>query len=247
MSRAARLTLAALVFFFSVTSPGWAGPPYITDDPEPTRTGRWENYVFLAGTSTPGGTAGQAGLEFNYGGAPNLQLTLTLPEDYVSSHRTRAALGDLTMAAKYRFLRPPDGSWLPDAAIFPALTLPSGSRRFDTGHASLFVPLWLEKDFGKWSTFGGGGYDVNPGSGQKNYSLLGWAVTRSFGEHLDLGVEIYHQAPSSAGETAQTNLGVGAIYQVTKHWALMASGGPGLVKPLRSSATAFYVSLQFTN
>ncbi len=183
----------------------------------------------------------------NYGGAPDLQLTLTLPEDYASSHDIRAALGDLTLAAKYRFLHAREGSWLPDAAIFPALTLPSGSRRSDTGHASLFIPIWPEKNFGTWSTFGGGGFDANPGVGQRNYALLGWAVTRSFGERLNLGVEIYHQTPSNAGGMAQTNLGVGATFQMTKHWAVMASGGPDLEKPSRSGATAFYVSLQFTN
>jgi hypothetical protein len=138
----------------------------------------------------------------------------------------RGALGDLTMAAKYRFLHAADGSWLPDAAIFPALTLPSGSRSFDTGHASLFVPIWLEKDLGEWSIFGGG-YDVNPGFGRETYALRGWAVTRNFDEHLNLGVEIYHQTPRSAGGPAQTNLGVDAIYQVTKQRAVMASGGPG--------------------
>jgi hypothetical protein len=225
----------------------WAGPPYITDDPEPTRTGGWENYLYISGTNTPGTTAGQAGVELNYGAANNLQLSLTLPEDYVLSNGLRAGGGDLDIGAKYRFLSAASDSWLPDAAVFPSVTVPTGAPGFGTGHASLFIPVWLEKDFGKWSTFGGGGYDVNPGVGQRNYTFAGWAVTRSFGEHLNLGVEIYHQTPSISGGTALTNLGFGAIYQMTKHWAVMASGGPGLERPSRSGASAFYISLQFTN
>jgi hypothetical protein len=49
------------------------------------------------------------------------------------------------------------------------------------------------------------------------------------------------------GGPALTNLGFGAIYQLTRHWALMASGGPGLQSPVRAGASAFYASLQFTN
>jgi hypothetical protein len=43
MSQAARLALAALA---ATVSRAWAGPPYVTDDPEPTRTGGWENHLF---------------------------------------------------------------------------------------------------------------------------------------------------------------------------------------------------------
>ena len=224
-----------------------AGPPFITDDPEPTWTGGWENYLYISGTNTPGTTAGQAGVELNYGAVNNLQLSLTVPEDYVLSNGLRAGGGDLDIGAKYRFLESAGDGWLPDAAVFPAVTVPTGAPGFGTGHASLFIPVWLEKDFGKWSTFGGGGYDVNPGVDQRNYAFAGWAVTRSFGEHLNLGVEIYHQTPIISGGAAQTNLGFGVIYQMTKHWAVMASGGPGLERPSRSGVSAFYVSLQFTN
>jgi hypothetical protein len=224
-----------------------AGPPYITDDPEPTHNGGWENYLYASGTNTAGATAGQVGMELNYGAARNLQLTLTVPEDYVSSHGLSGGFGDLEIGAKYRFLKPAGASWLPDAAVFPAVTVPTGARGFDTGEASLFIPVWLEKDFGNWSLFGGGGYDVNPGFGQRNYTLAGLALTRSFGEYLNLGIEIYHQTPSSAGGEALTNVAIGAVYQVTKHWALMASGGPGVERPSRAGTFAFYISLQFTD
>ncbi len=224
-----------------------AGPPYTTDDPEPTPAGGWENYVFVTGVAKPGETAGQTGLELNYGGAQDLQLSLSVPLDYDDRHALRAGGGDVDLGVKYRLLHPPANSWLPDAAIFPSLTLPTGSRAFDTGHPTFFLPLWLEKDLGKWSIFGGGGYQVNPGGNQRNFALVGWAATYSFSERLNLGVEIYHQTPASIGGPALTNLGFGAIYQMTDHWAVMASGGPGLQTPSRSGSSAFYASLQFTN
>ena len=56
-----------------------AGPPYLTDDPEPTDYQHFEIYTFTEGTATRDGTSGEGGIDFNYGGAPNLQLTATVP------------------------------------------------------------------------------------------------------------------------------------------------------------------------
>ena len=242
-----RGALAALGATLTLAGPALAGPPYVTDDPEPTRTGGWENYAFVSGANTPGETAGEAGVELNYGGAPDLQLSLDLPLAFDGARPFRAAGGDVQASLKYRFLHQSDGGWTPDVAVFPAVTLPTGAGAFHTGHVSAFLPVWGQKDFGKWSIFGGGGYDVNPGAGQRDYGLVGVALTRSFGKRLNLGVELYHETPQTIGGAAITNLGVGAIFQLTKHWALMASGGPGLQAPARSETSAFYFSLQFTN
>ena len=242
-----RATAAALALAVALAGPAWAGPPYVTDDPEPTRTEGWENYAFVSGVNTPGETAGEVGVELNYGGAPDLQLSLDLPLAFDSLQSLRAGGGDVQASAKYRFIHQSEGSWAPDVAAFPAITLPTGAAAFHTGHVSYFLPIWAQKDFGKWSVFGGGGYDINPGSGQRSYGLIGAALTRSFSKRLNLGIELYHETPQTIGGPAITNLGLGAIYQLTKHWALMASGGPGLQAPGRSETSAFYASLQFTN
>ena len=238
---------AGLALAVSLAGPACAGPPYVTDDPEPTRTGGWENYAFVSGVNTPGETAGEAGVELNYGGAPDLQLSLDLPLAFDGGRSLRGGGGDVQASAKYRFIHQSEGSFAPDVAVFPAVTLPTGAAAFHTGHVSYFLPIWAQKDFGKWSVFGGGGYDVNPGAGQRDYSLAGAALTRSFSKRLNLGVEVYHETPQTVGGPAVTNLGLGAIYQLTRHWALMASGGPGLQAPRRSETSAFYASLQFTN
>jgi hypothetical protein len=245
--RSGRALAAAFAALLLPAAPALAGPPYVTDDPEPTRTGGWENYVYVSGTNVQGGAAGQAGVELNYGGAKDLQLSASLPLNFDTGGGGRIGGGDVDLGAKYRFLHADDHGWRPDVAIFPALSLPSGARALDTGHPSLFLPVWAEKDFGKWSVFGGGGYDLNPGRGLKDYTLSGVALTRAVSRRLNLGVELYHQTPATVGGPALTNLGFGAIYQLTRHWALMASGGPGLQSPVRAGASAFYASLQFTN
>ena len=61
-----------------------AGPPYATDDPEPTDYKHFEIYLFSGATSTRDGTVGAAGIDFNYGAGPDLQLTAVVPLDSFS-------------------------------------------------------------------------------------------------------------------------------------------------------------------
>ena len=63
----------------SLVRPALAGPPYVSDDPQPTDYKHFEIYTFSNGTTTRGDIGGAAGIDFNYGAAPNLQLTTTLP------------------------------------------------------------------------------------------------------------------------------------------------------------------------
>jgi hypothetical protein len=86
--REATLRLAALLslcgtLVLGTVIPAMAGPPYMTDDPEPTDYQHFEIYTFSNGTATRDGTSGEGGIDFNYGGAPNLQLTATVPAGYL--------------------------------------------------------------------------------------------------------------------------------------------------------------------
>ena len=112
------LVIIALAIF--TTAPAFAGPPYVTDDPEPTETGHFEIYAFAAGTQTQDGNSGAGGIDFNYGAAPDVQLTVTAPIAFDNPHkaRTRSGFGNLELAVKYRFLHQADVGW--DVAVFPA-------------------------------------------------------------------------------------------------------------------------------
>jgi len=72
---------AALGFCLSllVAQAAFAGPPYVSDDPEPTDYKHFEIYTFNSGTNTRDGTDGETGIDINYGAASDLQLTATLP------------------------------------------------------------------------------------------------------------------------------------------------------------------------
>ena len=235
--------VAFILVLLLSAAPASAGPPYVTDDPQPTDTGHWEVYSFATATQASGDLSGEAGLDINYGAAKNLQLTAVVPVSFENANRFGA--GDVELAAKYKLVSQSDGSWLPDIAIFPRVFLDSGTR-FTPERPGLFLPIWAEKDFGPWAVFGGGGLQINPGAGERNFWQSGLAVTRSFGDRLSLGVEAFHQTAPDFASKPFTGVNVGATYRLTKHWTLMASGGPGVENARRADQYDFYAALLAT-
>ena len=109
---------------------------------------------------------------------------------------------------------------------------------------TLLLPIWAEKDVGKWSVFGGGGYDINPGPGQRNFWVSGVAVQRSINNRLSVGLEVFHQTPDSLTSMALTAVNVGVTYKLAEHWSLLAAGGPGVENARESGRYDFYLALK---
>ena len=237
-------TLAAVVVALAAPTGVQAGPPFVTDDPAPTDPGRWEIYDFVAGARADGVTGGQAGLDLNYGGAKDLQLTAVLPLGFDAGQRTRVGLSSIELAAKYRFLHQSETGLTPDAAFFPRVIAATGGSRFGTGHTALLLPVWAAKDFGPWSVFGGGGYEINPGAGQRDFWLSGLGVTRAISKRLAVGAEVYHHTRDTQDGRAFTGVNLGALYRVPSHWSVIASAGPGVQNTTREGNYAFYAALK---
>src|ERR1700738_3770571 len=141
MLRKSKIVLVAMV---ALARPAVAGPPYVSDDPEPTDYKHFEIYTFSNGTATRGDIGGASGVDFNYGGAPNLQRTATLPGgfDRPGSGRTNFGLSNIELAAKYRFLH--QDSFGLDVSVFPRVFLPSPTRNLGNPAASLLLPVWVQ-------------------------------------------------------------------------------------------------------
>lgn len=231
--------LATLVAVLSA-QPAFAGPPFLTDDPQPTDEGHWEIYNFVQGVHTPGDTNGEAGLDLNYGGAKDLQLTAVIPEQYGPDG---SGMGDIELAAKFKFLHQTGPTGL-DVSFFPRVFLPTAFDRGDDRHANLLLPIWAEKDFGKWSVFGGGGYQINPGAGNRSFWVSGLTVTRQVSESLMLGAEVYHQTADTDLGRDWTAVNAGGAWRFSKHWSLLFSGGPGVEHPREAGQSDFYLSLK---
>ena len=225
--------LAALLAVLPV--PAWAGPPFITDDPEPTDLHKWEIYNFVGGTREGGQTSTDVGADLNYGGAKDLQLTLSLP--FAKDPGSARVIGDIEVAAKYKFLHQGAGNFGADVAFFPRVFLPTGRG---TTRARLLLPLWAQRDFGKWSVFGGGGYVLNPGAGQSDYLQQGVVVTRQMAPGFQLGLEYYGAGPASQGDRPIHGLNLGTVIHLKGPFSLLGSFGQGLNR----QQTVFYSSLK---
>jgi hypothetical protein len=225
----------------------WAGPPYITDDPEPTGTGHYEIYFFSEGAASRGSRDGSAGIDFNYGAAENLQLTATLPIAWTVPARGGDAtgFGNIELAAKYKFLHQREAGV--DVAFFPRVFLPAGRSAVGENHASLVLPLWLQRTSGAWTVFGGGGCEINRGGDSKDFCMLGAALTYQVNERFQIGAEVYHQTADTRGGDAGTDFDVGATYDLDAHFHLMASAGPGLQnRDLAADRGVWYAALLWT-
>lgn len=220
-----RLVFSLLALFMAL-APGaaFAGPPYDTDDPEPADYQHWEIYMFGAGERADGAFAGEAGLDINYGLAKNVQLTTTLPMNFVRGPGAETFAGDAELGVKYRFFHD-EGAGI-QISIFPTISLPISGKSHGSGKVGALLPVWAQKDFGKWSIFGGGGYTINPGAGNRDYWEVAGAVTRDVSDKLNIGAEMTHHGPDEIGARPVTTLGVGAIYKLSGPFSLLASAGP---------------------
>jgi hypothetical protein len=235
-----------------------AGPPFVTDDPDPVDYGHWEVYVFsdyqhlhIHGTDPAqiGTDSAQIpAVEINYGLIPDVQLHLIVPGTYdrVPGGTSQYGIGDTELGFKYRFVHETDT--LPEVGIFPLVELPTGpaSLGLGTGYTHYFFPIWLQKSFSedkKWTTYGGGGFWYNPGDDNRNYYRLGWELQHDLSDHLTLGGEIYHETPYANGIPGHTAFNLGGYWNFDEHQHLLFSAGRDFQGPTRF---ACYLGFQWT-
>jgi hypothetical protein len=220
----------------------WAGPPYLTDDPEPVAHGHWELYAasqWSVARDTGTGTAPH--IEVNYGALPELQLHVIVPAvlALASGQPARYGLGDVELGAKYRFVD--EGERRPQVGTFPLVLLPTGSAAhgLGAGHVQAFLPIWLQKSFGRWTTYGGGG--IRMASGERD-GVAGWLLQRALGEAVTVGAEAYVTVPTN-GSSAEVRVDVGLVVDFNSLHHLLMSGGPALGGGARAQA---YLAYQLT-
>jgi hypothetical protein len=228
-------------------SPALAGPPYITDDPEPTDTGHWENYLFVEGART----AGQrftpiAGIEVNYGAFEDTQLTMSVP---LNTNPGPGGIGvvwaPLGMGVKYRFIEEDDDGWRPQVAFFPSIAIPVGPANAGAPVTEL-LPIWMQKSFGDWTFFGGGGYTNNPGPGNRDFANYGIAAQNQVTKQLALGVEIFGAGKDSVNDRPTTAVGVAALYDFSDLWHVIASVNTGISNAHAADQFSYNLALKWT-
>lgn len=253
------------VSLHSVVTAGWcfavaslptsaiAGPPFRTDDPEPVDYRHWEFYAFSSGTHKSGDTSGVGpAVEFNYGLIPNGQLHVVAPAafDRPAGGPALFGYGDTEIGFKYRFIDEEKDGARPQVGTFPLVELPTGNQNkgLGVGHARAFLPLWVQKSFGEWTTYGGGGYWINQDDrlGDKNYWFFGWLLQRKITERLTLGGEIFHQTADNVAGVKSTGFNVGGVYDFDQHNHLLFSAGRGFGNASETNLYSWYIAWQIT-
>ena len=240
MRYAARLVSAAGISMVVTAPPVWAGPPFLTDDPEPVDVGHWELYGASQWSFERHAASGTfPHFEVNYGAVPGLQLHAIVPAVLAWSADAPAqyGFGDIELGAKFRFID--EGERRPQVGTFPLILLPTGSaaRGLGSGKVRAFLPLWVQKSFGPWTTYGGGGVAI--ASGERDV-VAGWLLQRAFGSAFLLGGEAFLDIPISAGTTVvRINLGMVASLSAAHH--LLLSAGPAFGGEAIAQAYAAYL------
>ncbi len=239
--------LPALCFVLAFSSiSAYGGPPFRTDDPEPVDYRNWEFYVASQYQDDRDGIALTAPhVEINYGILPDVQVHVIAPMEYVKAagEHSHYGYGDTELGIKYRFFEKQDIDF--QAGVFPLVEVPTGSssKGLGNGQAQWFLPLWLQKGWGPWTTYGGGGYTINPGNDHKDFWFIGWEIQREITKELSLGAEIFHQTADAPGGDDHTGFNIGAIINLTENHHILVSAGRDIDGPNNFSS---YIAYQLT-
>ena len=214
------LVLAALQISFG-------GPPFNTDDPQPVDFRHWEYYVSSINNYQQRVWSGTSPhFEINYGLIPNVQIHLLLPLNYYFSRHQGSGFGyaDTEFGIKYRFVQETDNS--PQIGTFPIVEIPTiKNGEFSDGKTKIYIPVWMQKSWGKITTYGGAGYWFNRGAGNKNWVFSGWEIQYDFSKALTLGGEIYFHSASTEDTKSATGFNLGGSVNPTEKFHIIFSLG----------------------
>jgi hypothetical protein len=208
------------------------GPPYQTDDPVPVDLHHYEFYIFggVDGTTAEIDSTGPA-FEFNWGALPRVQVHAILPWGVAAPSNnpvylpggtgpTNFGLTDMELGAKIAWIK--EGRRCPQIGSFTMFEMPTGSYTKGLGVGKVWykLPIWLQKNSGKWLFDGGAGYQVVPQTGYRDFFYTGWLVKRELSAQWEMGAEVFahgREGYAAAQTEAATMVDVGGYYHFKRN------------------------------
>jgi hypothetical protein len=227
--------LAAGVFFLLLllSAPrAWAqGPPFQVDDPVPVDFRHYEFYIFGGADGTPVAMASTGpAFEFNWGAVPRVQLHAILPWGGIfpsnkavyfpgGTGPTAFGLTDMELGVKLAIFK--ETKKTPQIGTFTMFEMPTGNAEKGLGVGKVWykLPLWLQKNEGKWLFDGGAGEMVVPQTGLHDFPYGGFLVKREVNERLELAAEVFSHGGEgiAAPQTqASTMIDAGGYWHLKK-------------------------------
>jgi Putative MetA-pathway of phenol degradation len=234
--------LTGLTSLLAIAS-GQAGPPFVTDDPEPPPPGGWEINVPFIIERTPGKTEMDAPLfDLNYG-LPNIQLKLEVPIkiEHEDNNGTAAGVGDMLLGVKWRFFN--DEQWQLQVGMYPQLLLPTGddSHGLGEGRVAFVLPLVAQKSWDKWTLYENVGFWWRTAAQTRNYVYAGIVLERELNDRLTFGVELFGNSPKERGANSVFAFNIGGTWKLSRHLNLLFTGGRDIVG---DTSAMGYIGLQ---
>jgi hypothetical protein len=234
MGMTSRTTVLGVCTLLAIVRIAWAGPPFQTDDPEPLAPRNWEFYLAGQITHASDAIVGTAPhVEVNYGLLSSVMLHLIVPLA-VTTDSVRGSSygpGDVELGVKYRFLDESD--FVPMVGTFPHVEFPSGNQAqgLGAGHFQLFLPLWLQKSWGDWTAYGGGGYWFNFEPNPHNPWFAGGVAQYSITKAVAVGAEVYTLTVGPVTGDPELAFNIGATFSITENHHILISAGRDIVGP----------------
>jgi len=117
------------------------------------------------------------------------------------------------------------------------------NSNFSNGKAQVYLPIWLQKSWNKFTTYGGVGYWINPGSGNKNWLFAGWEAQYDISKIFTLGGELFYRSPSTNIDKSSIGFNAGGFINFNENFHLLFSFGHSI---LHQSFFSSYIGMQWT-
>ena len=188
---------------------------FIMDTPLPTPYERVSLDFHSSFSQTKGGSnANIPALMANVGVYPDIQFFAVVPATLATPKHlpSHYGYGDVRLGVKYRFVH--ETEILPNVAIYPKITLPSGDAKKGLGNGAWIgrFPLWIQKKYGMWKVTSGGGYYINNAKKARNYPFGGVLIQAQITKYLMLGNEFVGEGKISPNERAKLISNFGGSY-----------------------------------
>jgi hypothetical protein len=195
-----KLALPAFFVIALVVAPrAWAqGPPFQVDDPVPVDYRHYEFYIFGGADGTP------AEMDFlPWGGIYPSNNPVYLPG---GTGPSAFGLTDMELGVKLAIFK--ETKTTPQIGTFTMFEMPTGNYDKGLGMGKVWykLPLWLQKNQGKWLFDGGAGETVVPQTGYHDFTYGGFLLKRELSERLELAAEVFsHGGEGSAAAQTQSS------------------------------------------
>jgi hypothetical protein len=244
-ARRAVVWMALIALGLPVDVVAQAGPPMATDDPGTPGDGHLEiNFAALATRASDGADYELPLIDVNYGVGDRIQLKLETPYQINTHGGRRSGVGSGLAGVKWRFLDDGDDGWKVSTYPQTEFNYPklSSTRNGLAGRGvSYFLPIEVQRDFGKFEFGVEGGRWLRPGD---DSWAAGVVVGTQISDEWEVMTEVHDERLITAARD-ELLVNVGTRVKLSQHFNLLLSAGRDVHNSIDQPANLLlYVGLQ---